>query len=264
MDVIVTGLPRSGSTLAAALIDYLPDSVCLNAPPWQLEQARKLTDRPKPFGKWLLGDFASVRAQLLDKKPIYDFRAEDGSPLLDGIHDARAPKSPVLFTRPGLTRNFTLGMKHHALYTAILPTLAEFKHFTIIAVIRHPLDVISSWKRLGKHAIAQGKLPAAARFWPEASRISSSKGNVLDRMVQLYDAHIERYHELRGKIHIVKYEDIIDDPMLVSRLLGHAELPANASMIEHRPRVLMSDESDAIRNCFRKYGVFTRHYYQKI
>jgi hypothetical protein len=54
MDLIVTGLPRSGLTLVAALIDYLPNSVCLNAPDWQLAQARKMSGQTAAFSGFLI------------------------------------------------------------------------------------------------------------------------------------------------------------------------------------------------------------------
>jgi hypothetical protein len=267
-DVIVTGLPRSGLTVVAALIDHLPDAVCLNAPQWQAEQARKLSSLV-PYCKWLVGDFAWTRVQLLRQLPIRDNRAADGIPLLDSIRDPRQPKKSgdkegILFARPNLKKDFTLGMKHHALYTAILPQLVEFEHFKVIAVIRHPLDVVRSWQQLETHAIAQGKLPMAARFWPEAARISSSKSNKLERMVQLYDAHLERYHSLRDKIHIVKYEDAVSDPMVISRLFDVDVLPASSKLIEERPRVRVSSDADEVREYFKKYGVFTKHYYPKL
>lgn len=262
-DVILTGLPRSGLTVAGALIDTLPDSVCLNAPAWQTAQAKQM--EPLPFAKWLVGDFTWQRARLLRREPIRDMRADDGSPLLDGMNDARAPGKPVLFTRPGLTENFILAMKHHALYTALLPQLAAFGHFTVIAVIRHPLDVIASWWRLaaGK-AAAGGKLPASAtRFWPEAERISHSDLPPIERMAQLYEAHLERYHELRDQIHIVKFEEMIDDPALIGRILGVKKIPAAARRIERRKRIRIAEETEDIRRLLRR-AVFTRQYYGEI
>jgi len=55
-----------------------------------------------------------------------------GAPLLDELNDARRVVSPagemetVRFTRPGLKGDFILGMKHTALYTALLPALTRF------------------------------------------------------------------------------------------------------------------------------------------
>jgi hypothetical protein len=268
-DVIITGLPRSGSTVVAALVDSLPDAVCLNMPAWHTAQARQIAN-PIPYAKWLAGDFLWTRQQLLQQVPIKDFRAADGSPLLDSIRDPRQPhlssgkETSVPFTRPGLSKDFILGMKHHVLYSAVLPQLVKFDHFKIIAVIRHPLDVIASWQRLDGRAIFEGKMPAAARFWPEAARISASKGDPLERMIQLYDAHLERYHSLGDQIHILKYEDVVDDPLIVSTLLSRDTLPTAANLIEFRPRVRINSVADDLRARFEKSSVFTKYYYPKL
>src|SRR5688500_4200022 len=133
-DVLVTGLPRSGLTLVAALIDSLPNAVCLNSPQAQGAQARKLHETI-PFCKWLAGDFIWHRSRLLTHAPVKDYRAPDGSPLLDGLKDPRlqrdAAGDPVMssLVREGLRDDFILAMKHDALYTCVLPTLVELQHF---------------------------------------------------------------------------------------------------------------------------------------
>src|SRR4051812_43779925 len=126
-DVIVTGLPRSGLTTVAALVDYLPNAVCLNAPAAQISQLARVRNAVS-YAKWLTGDFAWVRARLQRRESVSDWRAADGSPLLDGIKDTRRTEAPVAFTRPKLKDDFILGMKQHSLYTSLLPTLVKFNH----------------------------------------------------------------------------------------------------------------------------------------
>lgn len=265
-DVLVTGLPRSGLTVASALIDYLPNSVCLNAPLWQMAQARRMR-HSLTYCKWLAGDFLWRRQELLRQKPMRDLRAADGAPLLDGLKDRRQPHgesgkpAPVLFKRPGLKGDFILGMKHHALYTALLPLLAEMRHFKIIAVIRNPVDTITSWQSFAAQPFAQGNVPVAARFWPDAARIQSSEGSALDRMVQLYDAHLQRYHELGDAIHVIKYEDLVGNPDIISQLFGIEPVSAAAKMIERQARIRSAHSATPIREALRKYGVFTKYYY---
>jgi len=268
-DVIVTGLPRSGATVVAALIDYLPRAVCFNSPAAHIAYARK-QNNALPYGKWLAGDFIWRRAQLQRRQPLPDFRAADGSPFMDGQNDPKQPRNEsgkaahVLFTRAKLEGDFILGMKHHVLYTALLPALVKFDHFKIIAVIRHPLDVLASWQKLGMPPLARGNPPGIGRLWPEALAIAEAEIDPIDRMVQLYDLHLQRYHELGEQVHIVKYEDVAHDPMTVSRLFGIKTRPANASMIEKRKRVHRVENAALIRESLRKYGVFAREYYGDI
>lgn len=266
-DIIVTGLPRSGLTVACALIDTLPNAVCLNNPPSHRLQARQL-DTPLEFSKWLTGEFAWTRLQLQRGEPAEDFRSGDGAPLLDNIADPKRYMQdnkavPVLFTREQLTPDFILGMKNSSLYTALLPTLVKFDHFTVIAVIRNPLDVIGSWQKFPDRMFAQGKVsPAVARYWDEALRISSLDSDTIDRMVQLYDAHLQIYYELQDKIQIVKFEDVIDDPLRIPAMLGRTDKPGAINRIESRTRILNRNESEKLAERIRKTAVFTKHFYK--
>jgi hypothetical protein len=263
-DVILTGLPRAGLTVVSALIDSLPDTVCLNAPWWQVDGAREMGNATA-YSQWLKEDFAWKRQLLLKQEAVTDARAADGAPLLDGTYDKRMVEhasgypGTIPFTRPGLGENFTLAIKHHTPYTIALPELVALNHFKIIAVIRHPLDVISSWQTLN-HSIAEGMLPIAEGYWPQVTRISESDGTALDRMAQIYEAFCQRYWELRDKIQIIKFEDVLANPAIVSRLLGGTQMPANAPLIERRVRVRKRNEADAILEKL-KSSVFTRYFY---
>lgn len=269
-DVLVTGLPRSGSTLVSALIDGLPNAVCLNTPPWQQGLLSQNPLEVLPYCKWLTGDFLYTRRQLIEQHPVIDIRAADGMPLTDGMFDPRTKRNDkdqhdtVAFARPGLSEDFILAMRDTTIYTALLPTLLKFKHFKIIAVIRHPFDVLTSWRQFRQPMIERGRPHGIARFWPEALAITESGMEMADQMVQLYDAYIQRYHELREHIHIVKFEDVVESPVLVSKLFGLETPSPNVSLIEKRTRMLMTAEISVFRERLRKFGVFTRQFYPDI
>lgn len=266
-DVLVTGLPRSGLTLAAALIDSLPNSVCLNSPQIHGAQARKLKEAI-PFTKWLAGDFVWQRSRLSTQDPINDYRAEDGSHILDGLKDSNQLRnedgSPKLssLVRSSLEGDFLLAMKHDALYTCLLPTIVQLEHFNIIAIVRHPYDVITSWQSFPDELIGQGKIPFARGYWPEAALIDPDKEiDLLDRMVQIYDLFLQRYHQHRAQIKVIKYEDMIDDPSIISKAVGRDITPPAASKIVRNTQIRKADLHDKMRERFKKFGVFTRYYY---
>ena len=80
-------------------------------------------------------------------------------------------------------------------------------------------------------------------------------------MVQLYDLYIQRYHELREHIHVVKYEDVIDDPASLSRLCGQEAAPPLAAAITSRTRMVKQEDGVRLRKSLNRYGLFTRLYY---
>jgi hypothetical protein len=265
-NVIVTGLPRSGVTLAAALIDSLPNAVCLNSPVWQTTQARRMRETVA-FCKWLAGDFIWLRNRLVKSLPIKDYRAPDGSALLDSM-DERLLKDengePVAsaFLREGLHDDFILGAKQDALFTCLLPAIVEISCFKIIAVIRHPFDVIDEWQAYPETQMGKGHLPFAAHYWQAAALQNPEQPiDLLDRMVQLYDLFIQRYHEFSAHVQIIRYEDYVADPTLISQLFGIQTAPPLANKIIRKKPIRDEKGVEALRARFAKYGTFTRYYY---
>ncbi len=256
-NIILTGMPRSGSMLAGALIDSLPGAVCLNTPAWQMDQALEQRGGHIRLSKWLVGDFFWQRARLHYGQPIPDTRAPDGSALLDGTLDTQHPTQLLRLMPDG----FTLAMRHDGLYSCLLPALADFSLFTIIAVIRNPRDVIASWQRMEGQPIARAKLPPAAHYWPDAAAASASGEDTLTHMVQLYETILERYHALSAHIHIVKYEDMIQDPALISRLLGQTVTPPAAIHIRTPSQPLATPATEALRAKIHTLGTVIKLYY---
>lgn len=268
-DLLITGLPRSGSAAVGALVDHLPDTVCLNAPPWQVTFAKNPVER-LPFCKWLAGDALWAREQLLRAIPLPDHRAEDGTPLMDGRNDARQPRNDdgtpkeIHFTRPRLTHGFTLAMRHTTLYTSVLPQLLDFTDFRVLAVLRHPLDVCQSWLKLPQPLLAAGNPPGIARFWPEALAVLQGPGSDADRFALLYELYVQRYHELAPRVQMARYEDMMAEPMQLSRLLGHVVLSPAVKWLNPRPTGERNRFTDAVAARLHTDGVYTKLFYTDI
>lgn len=237
-NVFVTGIPRSGTTLAAALIDSLDDAVCLSEPDWQDAWPREMSD-PAEYADRLCADFERVRDKLHHGGSVTDRRQADGAaisdyfPLVSGSRTHVA--TPVAFRRDGLSQQFVLGMKQNAHYTCILDRLVARENFSVLAIIRNPVATLLSWRSLDL-PISQGQLPAAERFWPQVASIARSSDDVLLRQVLIYGLFCERYRALHGKLTILRYEDIVANPLLISAWVGRkfvrdVELRKNATAL---------------------------------
>ena len=209
----------------------------------------------------------AARRQLLAQIPVSDLRAGDGTPLFDGLRDPRriadstdAPQT-MEFTRPGLSEDFILCMRHHALYTAALPTLLEFGHFRIIAVIRNPVDILLSWQHTPALMLAPSDQHGLSAMWPQAHKVTASDMPALDKMAQLAELFFQRYHEWQEHIDIVKYEHFVQNPLSVSHLFDMGKPPANASNIVAPPQARRAGSGDEIRKALRKYAVFAKKFY---
>lgn len=258
-NIIVTGIPRSGTTLVASLIDAMPDAVCLNEPAWHASD-KALT--AEDFTKWLVGEFAALRRKLRSGEAIPDRRAADGSAVTNYYHrnaEAGAITDTfriVPFTRLGLSESFTLAVKHNAIYSSILPELIASKQFTIIAIVRHPLQVLHSWRSLHL-PVSRGQLPAAMAYWPEVAQLVRSDIELLQKQVLIYDAFCKRYWEYRKDIHLIKYEELIADSSKLWKIL-ESSISVSASNLIKKPALVIDKK---ISSVIEAVGEYYKHFY---
>jgi hypothetical protein len=223
-DIIITGVPRSGTTLAAAILDQAPDCFCLSEP----EEHVALMQRSRSgndFVDRLEEAFSSTRAVLFAGGAVTDRREPTGRPVTNYYAaKTHARRRQPAFTvrpvsRPGLSSEFRLGIKHNALYTAVLPEIARRKRFKIIVIVRNPTDVIASWESLDL-PVSRGELPAADRYWPEMHQLTKSNTPLLEKQMLMYELMCRRFLDLRERVAIVRYEDMVQRPELLLEAAG--------------------------------------------
>lgn len=273
-DVLVTGVPRGGTTLVGALLDSLPDTVCLSEPPWQWHKATggRLDIGPDPrgevFAKWLVGDFVDLRRRLLRGEPVLDRRSADNRATTNyhakrssgtGANAPAAAGVQVRGFRAGpLERDFTLAIKHNGPYLTALKPLLDLDHFTIIGVVRHPVDVIHSWRSLDL-PVSRGKMHDAARCWPEMAQ-ATADGDVLQRQVLIYDLICQRLHALGDRLTLLRYEHVLADPACVSRAIGADALPG-PGLVGTPSRTVSEEQRAVIAGALARYGRHYRRFY---
>lgn len=273
-NVLVTGVPRAGTTLVGALLDSLPNTVCLSEPPWQWHKSTggKLDIGPDPrgeeFAKWLVGDFVELRRRLLAGEQVLDRRGE-GNRSLTNYHAASTasnqPQRSALqvrnFSAGALDSEFTLSIKHNGPYLSALGPLIALEYFSILAVVRHPVDVIHSWRSLNL-PVSRGKMHDAARCWPELAEATAS-GDVLQRQVRIYDLICQRLHAHRENVSVLRYEDIVDDPSTVPKAIGCHARPG-ADIIGKPSRSVTAQERDLIADALLRFGSHYRLFYPEL
>lgn len=264
-NVILTGIPRSGTTLAASIIDSLPDTVCLNEPDWQVS---KVTDTGKNFAKWLVGDFAQTRQKLLSGEPITDRRSQEGEAVTNYFLVDPASKQTqrnfkkIPFTRSGLSPDFTLAIKHNGPYLAALKPIVELNYFTVIAIVREPIGVIHSWRSVDL-PISRGDLPTAKHYWPRMAELIAHDIDLLEKQVKMYDLMCERLYEQRERIHLLPYETLLKEPQLIAECLG-ADVKNIASAVTGPSRQVPDVDRQAIAELVRRHGKFIAYFYPDI
>jgi hypothetical protein len=223
-DLIITGLPRSGTTLAAALIDQAPDSLCLSEPDGHADLMNGAASS-RDFVSRLCQEFDVVRRTILGGGSVLDRRRADGAPITNYFSDPLPDgQRETVFTIPGVTRSglsadFVLGVKHNALYTAVLPEIVQSGRFRIIAIVRDPVPVLMSWRTLDL-PITRGRLPAGERFWPELAALGAADIDLTEKQIRICDLLLCRFAQLASQIAVIPYEVFVADPVQLLAAAG--------------------------------------------
>jgi len=225
-DLIITGVPRSGTTLAAAIIDQTPNCLCLSEPDNHVDLMNGAAS-PEDFVSRLCREFETVRRTILSGGSVLDRRRAAGAPVTDYFSDPLSDgRRELAVTTRGIHRSrlspdFVLGVKHNALYTAVLPEIVQSGRFRVIAIIRDPVSVLMSWQMLDL-PISRGRLPAGERFWPELAALGRADLDLTDKQIRICDLLLYRYGQLADRIAVIPYEVFTADP---AQLLAAARIP---------------------------------------
>jgi hypothetical protein len=229
-NLIITGIPRSGTTLAAAIVDQSPDALCLSEPDHHVDLMNGAATAAE-FVRQLCLDFDAIRRTILAGGFVLDRRCPDGTPVTNyftsNMLDGRRKPAFVIrgITRPALSPDFVLGVKHNALYSAVLPEIVQSGCFRVVAIIRDPVAVLKSWRSLDL-PISRGRLPAGERFWPELHALGRADLDLTDKQIRICDLLLGRFEHFADRIVVVPYEVFVTDP---ARLLAAAAIPISTS-----------------------------------
>ncbi len=224
-DVVVTGLPRAGTTLSMELLNRAPDTVALDEPmdgtAWNGPKARGpriLRRRPSSFDEgWFVekvtGFFAETRASLLEGRGAVSTNVDGqvlGAKFADdktetGLRRRITQRTVIEVDKP-LSQDFTLAVKHNAGFTAALPLLiSTYKTF---AIVRNPLSTLASWQTVPV-PIQQGRVHRAEQVDAKLRSTLDATTDVLDRQFILLEWFFAHYTGLLPREAVIRYEDVI-------------------------------------------------------
>jgi hypothetical protein len=218
--LLITGIPRSGTTLAASLVDQLEDTLCLNEPSRYYEWANHCRTRTEFVAK-LVADLEEMRTSLQRGGTVLDVRESDRAVPTNYFNDRgkRRKLDCVPVGRPGAGARLLLAVKHNEPLTAVLPELCELENVQVAAIVRHPIPTILSWQSRDI-PLSKGNLSPGYRFWDEATAIRAAGGPAVHIQARIFELYCSRYWEYRDHIQIIKYEEIVSSPGVLERLTG--------------------------------------------
>jgi len=210
-NIILTGIPRSGTTLTCHLLNKLPQTVALHEP-MDVNQFSKLKSREDVCQEIRLF-FQEARASIISREEVLSkniLGAVPDNPVGDtrtqsGLRQSISPLG-LIKVKKKLDSEFLLVIKHPAAFTALLPELVHF--FPCYSVIRNPLSVLASWSSVAM-PVENGHAPAAEGLDAELRRALGCLCDKTARQLHLLSWFYEQYHRYIPANRILRYEDLI-------------------------------------------------------
>ena len=227
---LLSGIPRSGSSLCCRLAGESPDTVALSEPIGQdaFDGAKTTEAACQRIEEFAARARAQIQSEGRAPSVQVDGKLDDdmvSSVQSDGLRQRRARQGEISVDKP-LSSDFKLVIKHNALFAALLPTLA--RSFRCLAIVRNPVAVLASWQTVDL-PVNGGHIPAGERFDSELRVALANEPDTLRRQVTVLNWFYRTYSEQLDSEHILRYEDLVDSGgMALFRILRSPMFPENS------------------------------------
>ena len=211
-NVLITGTPRSGTTLLCALLNKLPDTVALHEPMnvWEFPGCRDAAAVADVIERFC----DETRTSLHEKG--FAMSKHVGGEIPDNVAANQVNRSgtrlrhtehgPVFIDKP-LSENFTLAIKHPVAFSALLETLTH--RFDCFAIIRNPLATLASWNSLAWLNVGKGHAPIGEKLDDEFRRALEAEPDKIERQLLILEWFYQRFRRFLPERALIKYEDLV-------------------------------------------------------
>ena len=263
---LLSGIPRSGTSLSCRLAGDLPDTVALSEP----LNAKAFGGRPRdPRNACAhIGDFVELaRERILTERLapsiLVEGRLDDNMvasrPAGAGLRQPQGRWGEITVGKP-LSASFTLVVKHNALFAALLPRLTTF--FSCLGLVRNPLSVLASWQTVNL-PVHRGRIPEGEALDRHLYRTLEQEPDGLRRQIIVLDWFFASFHAHLPPSNIVRYEDLVESGGLaLFRLIGHPQ--AQTVIMKNRNDNALYDGTtiDTLLKALLETGGFWTRFYR--
>ena len=202
-DVILTGVPRSGTTLSCLLLSNVPNSIALNeaANFGHVQSAEDVMTVVEKF-------FKDTRKSLVQKSQAIARATEEG--LSDNNFSSQKSREKIVTKRMvqfdrKFSNDCTIILKHNAIFTMMAkPLLAKYEYY---AIIRNPASILGSWNSVDV-PVSRGRVRRSRQLNPSFHAGLNDLDNKGDKQLFILDWYFKTYGQLPIQ-NVIKYEDII-------------------------------------------------------
>jgi len=262
--IVVTGIPRGGTTLLGSLISSLENSYCISEP-MAIEEQLHLSTTAEEFLGRTRAYFADQRTRIMTTGKAVNRITKDGRPVTNyfrRIGNKAMVNEYIEALEPVIVRdeNFTLAVKHNAHFLSILPHLCNAPDISVIGILRHPIPTILSWRSLNL-PISKGRLPSGEKFWAELFKVASSEQDVLLKQVMIYELIVTRLLAFREHLHLLSYESLVNDPGQLNILLNQKYIESATFQSSNRNKEYNWKEVQKVRAVLNSHAPNTLRLY---
>lgn len=249
-NLVITGIPRSGTSYACTLLNNIENTVVVNEPEEIFQILRN--GSTSSLSDW----YVYTRRCINNGIPIQN-------KIINGkyIEDTNKGDVRSFYTPDVNDESFVFGTKNTLVYLASLHKLREnLPDATIIAFIRHPHDCISSWKRVRFPHIRNAAPLFLKDYTGEADgseivRICRHP-ELESRYAMLWNFLAMRILKYSDRLTVYRYEDFVVQPEhLLSGLyesLG-SQMQAKEVIVPSAPRKHEDSLSARELECIREH-----------
>lgn len=223
-DVLLTGIPRSGTTLVCSILGEQSNVAALHEP---IDPASFNGIREKQVAiDSVISSIVSCRNSIIDQGLAVS-KQKDGQVPENSVEQAQGEMLRTEVTSLGTVRvfahdadNLTLVLKHNALFTSLLPDIAE--SLPVFAIVRNPLAILASWQTVD-FPVNRGRIPMGERFDPALGQKLDLLSGTLSRQLKVLDWFFARFRSYLERGRVITYEEVISTQgKVLSRIIGRA------------------------------------------
>lgn len=257
---LITGIPRSGTSYVASVLDAQRDWLVINEPAPIFSELESRSDA-SGIEKYHL----TCREQVILGQPI------ENKVLNGRVIEDTAQLDRRNFYNPEISRaDFWLGSKNTLAYMASLEKLLQLE-WPIIAMIRHPSDTLASWRNTFAHLknadvlnfpVANPSYPSWASWQRNSLNEIASTENPKLRRVLLWRMLAKTLMNQSERLYLWRYEDLVEQPNVYvnrfnSALHYHGTANINKSVIKEREKDHDPEELEMLRDlCWEELKFF--------
>lgn len=209
--ILLTGLPRSGTTLVCNLLTSLPNVVALNEPMKVTELSDMTTEQQfAAINQFvaenrysLLKSGVAISKHIEGQIPDNTFRNNVSN---EGLRVSLVEHGQIKLDKI-LTEDFVLAIKHNAAFAYLLNKLVL--RYNCFGIIRNPLAVLWSWQTVNLN-IHYGHIPVGEAFDADLRETLNKIESVFDRQLYILNWFFTKFDQNLPLEQIIRYEHVIN------------------------------------------------------